>query len=103
MPISEAARSDLYAALARTIGSDATETLMSSIPLHDLDEVATKRDLQVLRAELSAEMATRIGDTHERITDLHERISDLQKTVSNWMLVLLVTIVGAMVGTQFLP
>jgi hypothetical protein len=103
MPISEAARSDLYRALTSTIGPDATETLMTAIPLHNLDEVATKRDLQLLRAELSAELATRIGETHERISDVHVRMGELQKTVSSWMFVLLVAIVGAMVGVQFLP
>lgn len=60
---------------------------MSAIPLHNLDEVATKRDLAVLRAELSAELTTEIGK--------------LRKTVTNWMLTLLVAVVGAMAGVSF--
>ena len=55
MPISEAARSELYTGLSEVLGQDRAETLMSAIPLHDLDEVATKSDIQALRAEIKAD------------------------------------------------
>ncbi|HET9203847.1 MAG TPA: hypothetical protein VFP67_12000 [Acidimicrobiia bacterium] len=61
---------------------------MSAIPLYDLDEVATKRDLQVLKGELRAEISIEIGS--------------LRKTMTNWMLTQSVAIIGAIVGVAFL-
>lgn len=86
--ISEAARSDLYTGLVEVLGPDRAETLMSAIPLYDLDEVATKRDLQVLKGELRAEISIEIGC--------------LRKTMTNWMLTQSVAIIGAIVGVAFL-
>ncbi len=57
---------------------------MSVIKVHDLDEVATKRDLAELKSELVSEIAA------------------LKQTTANWMLTVLVTVVGAMVGLAFL-
>ncbi len=88
MAISEAARSDLYTGLVEVLGPDRAETLMSAIPLYDLDKVATKRDLQVLKGELRAEISIEIGS--------------LRKTMTNWMLTQSVAIIGAIVGVAFL-
>lgn len=88
MAISEAARSDLYTGLVEVLGPDRAQTLMSAIPLYDLDEVATKRDLQVLKAELRAEISIEIGS--------------LRKTMTNWMLTQSLAIIGAIVGVAFL-
>jgi hypothetical protein len=52
MPISEAARNDLYTGLTEVLGQARTETLMSVIRLNDLDEVASKSDIAFLRSEL---------------------------------------------------
>ncbi len=57
MAISEAARHDLYTGLNELLGPERTETLMSALPVHDLDEVATKGDLAELRAELKGDIA----------------------------------------------
>lgn len=69
MPISEAARSDLYTGLSEVLGPERAETLMSAIPRYDLDEVATKGDIAsshaVLKgdiAEMRAELSGDIGD-----------------------------------------
>lgn len=88
MAISEAARSDLYTGLVEVLGPDRAETLMSAIPLYDLDKVATKRDLQVLKGELRAEISIEVGS--------------LRKTMTNWMLTQSVAIIGAIVGVAFL-
>lgn len=61
---------------------------MSAIPLYDLDKVATKRDLQVLKGELRAEISIEVGS--------------LRKTMTNWMLTQSVAIIGAIVGVAFL-
>jgi hypothetical protein len=89
--ISQAARSDLYTGLVEVLGSRRAETLMSAIPLHDLDEVATKRDLQVFKAELRVEIS-------ELRLDLSSEIDSLRKTMTNWMLTQSVAIIGAIVG-----
>lgn len=91
MAISEAARNDLYTGLRDVIGAERAEILMSAIPLHDLDEVATKADLAEMRAELKTEIA-------ELRVEVTSEIAAVRRTVSTWMLTLMVTIVGAMVG-----
>ena len=92
MAISEAARSDLYTGLVEVLGPDRAETLMSAIPLYDLDEVATKGDLQVLKAELRAEFTALLG----------AEVGGLRRTMTNWMLTQSVAIIGAIVGVAFL-
>ncbi len=52
MPISEAARADLYTGLAEVLGPDRAEILMAQLPRFDPAEVATKTDLADLRGEL---------------------------------------------------
>ncbi len=99
MAISEAARSDLYTGLVEVLGPERAETLMSAIPLYDLDEVATKRDLlvlkgdlQVLKAELRAEFTAMLS----------AEVGGLRRTMTNWMLTQSVAIIGAIVGVAFL-
>ena len=69
---------------------------MSAIPLHDLDEVATKRDLQVLKAELRVEIT-------ELRVELSSEIDSLRRTMTNWMLTQSVAIIGAIVGVALFP
>lgn len=87
MAISEAARADLYTGLADVLVSDRAEILMSAIPLHDLDEVATKADLKVLSAELRAEWS--------------REIAELRKTMTTWLLTQSIAIIGAIVGVAY--
>lgn len=118
MAISEAARSDLYTGLSQVLGPDRAEILMSAIPLHDLDQVATKGDLAVLSGELRSEIAdlrsdmadlrtqlkTDIAELRAALrTELSSEIGGLRRSMTNWMLTLLVAIVGAMVSTAFIP
>ena len=88
MAISEAARTDLYNGLRDVIGPERTETLMSAIAWHTIDEVATKGDLAELRSELRADMA-----------NLEAR---LIRTMTNWMVTILVSVIGAIVGVAYL-
>lgn len=100
MSISEAARSDLYTGLRDVLGPERAETLMSAIPLHDLDEVATKRDIAELRAELRADMAELRTEFKTEIADLRSdltgQLDALRKSTTTWVLGLAVTIIGAM-------
>lgn len=124
MAISEAARSDLYTGLRDVLGPERAETLMSAVPLHDFDEVATKADLAILRsemAELRAELMGEITGLRAETTgeisglrvelktdianlraELTSEIAVLRKQMGTWMLMLMVTIVGAMAGISFL-
>jgi ribosomal protein L29 len=102
MAISEAARNDLYNGLRDVLGPERAETLMSAVPLHDLDEVATKGDLAELRADLRAEMSELRAEFKSELAQLRvemtTEIGALRQTMTNWMLTVLVTVVGAMVG-----
>jgi hypothetical protein len=91
MAISEAARSDLYTGLRDVLGPDRAETLMSAIPLHDLDEVATKGDIAVLRAEMT-----------EMRAEFKADMAELQRTIIGWMVSLFVATVAALIGVALL-
>ncbi|MGH3649357.1 MAG: hypothetical protein ACRDU9_01510 [Acidimicrobiia bacterium] len=52
VPISEAARADLYNGLAEVLGPERAETLMTHLPRFDPADVAKKSDLAELRTEL---------------------------------------------------
>jgi hypothetical protein len=95
MAISEAARSDLYHGLRDLLGDERAETLMSAIPLHDLDEVATKGDIADLRAEMKTDIA-------ELKVDIVTQVGALQRTTAAWMLTLLVAVIGAIAGVGLL-
>jgi hypothetical protein len=114
--ISEAARSDLYNGLSQMLGPERAETLMSAIPLHDLDEVATKGDLALLAADLRSGMGdlrSEMGglrsemaelraelkpDIAELRADMITEVGALRSSMANWMFTLLVAIVAAMAG-----
>jgi hypothetical protein len=99
MAISEAARADLYNGLTEAIGPQRAETLMSAIPLHDLDEVATKADLAILRAELKAELAELRSELRSQISG---EVGSLRKSMTTWMLTILVAIIASLIGVGFL-
>lgn len=106
MAISEAARSDLYTGLSEVIGPERAETLMSAIPLHDLDEVATKADIALVRsemAEMRSELKAEIAELRSELKiELTSEIAALRRSFTNWMLTLLVAIIGAMASISFI-
>ena len=57
MSVSEVDRRELAVRLVAAIGEEAAETLMRCILPEGRDELATKADLQVWRAEVQVEMA----------------------------------------------
>ncbi|HIE21147.1 MAG TPA: hypothetical protein EYP73_00940, partial [Acidimicrobiia bacterium] len=91
MAISEAARADLYTGLAKVLGPERAETLMTHLPSFDPAEVATKGDIADLRSdfaefreELRAEMAgfktelVRLGaDMNARFVQIDARFDAL--------------------------
>jgi ribosomal protein L29 len=91
MAISEAARNDLYTGLRDILGPDRAEALMSVVPLHDFDEVATKRDIAELReatrtdmAGLRTEMKTDLADLRAELkTDLADLRAELKTDLAD--------------------
>lgn len=89
--ISEAARNDLYTGLSELLGPERTETLMSAIPLHDLDEVATKSDILMLKsdiallgAELREEFRSELRSEIDSLrAELSGQIAALGETLNN--------------------
>jgi hypothetical protein len=100
--ISEAARNDLYNGLRDILGSDRAETLMSVVPLHNLDEVATKRDLAELREATRADIAELRTEVKVDIATLKTDIAKLGRSTAIWGLTITVTILGSVVGTAVL-
>lgn len=95
MPISEAARTDLYNALRDVLGPQNAETFMSGFPFYALDEVATKADLKVLEAELKADMAALRAE-------IYAELGSLRKTMFTQMVMIMVTVIGSMIGVGIL-
>ena len=57
MPVSEAERMELVGKLTDAIGKEAAETLMACVLPDGRDQLATKAELEVLRAETNAGFA----------------------------------------------
>lgn len=105
MAISEASRNNLYTGLRDVLGTERAETLMSAIPLHDLDEVATKGDLERAIAEVRtefAELRTEFAEFRAQTTaQISNEVGALRKTMKNWMVALMLAIIGAMASIGF--
>ena len=57
MQVSERDRHDLYEWAKGTMGERRADTLMSYLPPVGWGDIATRRDLEILRAEIRAELA----------------------------------------------
>lgn len=69
---------------------------MSIVPLHDLDQMATKRDMAELRAEMAELRAELKSDMAQLRIDVSNEIAALRKSTTTWVLGLAVTNIGAM-------
>lgn len=77
MPITEAARADLYHGLAEVLGTERAETLMSVLPSYELPDLATKGDIALLSARIDAlevSLGGRIGRLEDRMDRLEARM-----------------------------
>lgn len=79
---------------------------MSAIPLDDLDEVATKADIALVRsemAEMRSALKAEITELRSELKiELASEIAALRWSFTNWMLTLLVAIIGAMASISFI-
>ena len=118
MPISEAARHDLYNGLSDLLGPDRAETLMTHLPRYDPAEVATKSDLAELKTDLGADIAglessmtirldgvdTRLDGIDTRLDGVDNRLDGINARLDRLFLTLvtgLFVIVAAMAGVVF--
>ena len=100
MPISEAARADLYTGLADVLGPDRAETLMAQLPRFDPAKVATKSDIAATRddvAALRSELKGDIGGLRDGLAAVNQRLDRLFLT----LLVGMFGVVAALIGVIF--
>jgi hypothetical protein len=69
---------------------------MSVVPLHDLDQVATRREIAELRAEMADLRAELKTDIAQLRVDVSNEIAALRKSTTTWVRGLAVTNIGAM-------
>ena len=60
MALQEKHRNTIYTEFTKTLGEEATQALLSQFPARDLDEPATKADLDLLGAQLRLEIVDKI-------------------------------------------
>ena len=60
MALQEKHRNTIYTEFRRTLGEEATQALLSQFPARDVDEPATKADLDLLGAQLRLEIVDKI-------------------------------------------
>lgn len=78
MVVDEKARHELYAQLERTLGPEATETLMTLLPPVGWADVATRQDLDALGHRLDRDMADLRTEMADLRTDLRTEMADLR-------------------------
>ena len=72
MALQEKHRNTLYTEFAKTLGEEATQALLSQFPARDVDEAATKADLDLVRADLDlfrAEIRLEIAELGDKMTN----------------------------------
>ena len=94
MPISEAARADLYTGLAEVLGPDRAEILMAQLPRFDPAVVATKSDLADLRTDMTELRAATMSDMGELRTELRDGLASVSQRLDRLFLTLLVAMFG---------
>lgn len=94
MPVTERQRHQLFTRAEAVLGADEAATMMELIAPHQLDQLATKADLALLRVELRAELRAELrhcatkDDLRQYATkaDLHEALHRQTRTFVTWLL-----------------
>lgn len=94
MRISEAERSDLYTGFVEVFGPKRAETLMGAIRIDEVDEVATKTDLAMLRADLMGEIGTVRVDLAELRAEFKSDLTRLSFILVAGFLGIIATLIG---------
>lgn len=94
MALDEADRHELYQRLEEAIGRGPTATIMTLLPHAGWDDVARTRDLDLLRAELRAEIA----GVRTEVAELRSDVADALRSQTMTLLAAMVTISGLTVA-----
>ncbi|MCC5953856.1 MAG: DUF1640 domain-containing protein [Acidimicrobiia bacterium] len=82
MALSERSRSTIYQRLTPMLGEEVTAEMLSYFPARDVEEPATKEQLDLLRAEMRAEMSELRGELLMEMAslrdELHTDMADLR-------------------------
>jgi ribosomal protein L29 len=85
MPVDERARFHLYQQLTELLGPAGADTLMAHLPLAGWAEVATKGDLDLLRAATKADLDRTAAELHTEMaelrTELHTGMAEVRAEV----------------------
>jgi hypothetical protein len=82
MSAKEPARHALYARLEDVLGPEHADTLMTHLPQHQSDQVATKSDIAMIRSDMAdfkTEVRADIKEIRTDIKDLRDIVRDQQK------------------------
>lgn len=108
----EAARHHLYTRVSEELDQESADTLMQGLVYRD--DLATRDDLALLRTELKGDIAilrtevkgdiatleaTLRGEIH---TTVAGAVSELNRSMRNWMGGVLIAVIGALIGSQFI-
>lgn len=93
MVMDESARHGLYTRLTDVLGPDHMDTLMRHLPPTGWADVATTRDLDLLRAEVHADIAELRGEIHQ----LRASFEGLRADVADRFRQQTLALIGAMV------
>ena len=91
MVVSERARLEMAEALRSALGEEAAMTLMEHLPPAGWSDVATRRDLDLLRAEMHTEMA-------ELRTEIIDRLATMQRVMVTTFVSTLVAFAGLLLA-----
>ncbi|MFN3219853.1 MAG: hypothetical protein ACE367_25475 [Acidimicrobiales bacterium] len=100
MSVTEAQRLTLGTSLVAAIGEPATNVLMEAMPPIDHDKLATKADIEMLRADMNARFAmvdARCGGA-ERRTEMAERRASLRADFARQTRILVCSHLASMLG-----
>jgi uncharacterized membrane protein (DUF2068 family) len=92
MTISEQTRHEMYQRLEEVLGAEAAATLMEHLPPVGWADVATKRDLDVLRADFSLLRADLETTEHRLRADLR---AELNAAITSQTRTLMFAIIGS--------
>ena len=101
MGFSEAERHDLYTGLFELLGPERTETLMSALPIYDLDEVATKGDIVELRTELKGDIAligAKVDTLQSELRATNKRLDRLIFAMIGGLTAIIVALAGVIIN-----
>jgi hypothetical protein len=104
MSITEGQRHELHEGLVEAIGRDRADTLMSMLPPVGWADVATKRDLVVVREEIGKDLQVLRTDVRADLADLRAEFHrDLRQQLWGilggiWVSVLVAVVVNAITG-----